>query len=200
MSIVFQIKSLQTEANTTKGKRLMEQYNCSLDDLCVENIKECFTRIETESSTYFCRIIKIKEDDDVDYDDYERNVFLDNLMFFNGVKFALFEKDYDDRIGSYIRKDGIKYRLQLVQSLTLESVLKRLKRLMEARKMQKIIELKKTFDKELKQKAKQADIEQAKKTKLLIEKERIKQLEKKISQSCKTKISQRKKTKMERTT
>lgn len=177
-----QIKLLKSDANTTRGKQLMYRYQCSIDDLCFENIKECFTKIHTSGRSYFCRIIKRTDENEMTEDDLNKIIPSDYFIY--GPIVALFEREYKYDINSNgfgFIKNNIEYTLQLVHSFSLESILKRLRMYKGERAKQALIELHKIkSDNELKQKIKQVDIakKKAKKAVLLATEKRLEKLEK----------------------
>jgi len=128
-SIEDQIKSLREEAVTTKGKLLLDRYHCTQDDICLENINGCFTKVVTSGPEYFCRLIRKTDENEMTEADWKR--IIPSNFFIFGPILALFERDYKmDMFGDGFGfiKDDIEYTLQIVQSLSLESILKRLRR------------------------------------------------------------------------
>lgn len=128
-SLEKQIEELRTEASTALGKQLMKRYNCNLDDLCIENIDQCFTKILTSGPSYYCRLIKRTDKNEMTLDDFMK--FNPSNYFIFGPILAVFEREYkvdDYSDGFGFKKDEVEYTLQLVHTISLESFLKRLRK------------------------------------------------------------------------
>lgn len=174
ISIEEQIKALKVEANTTKGKQLMYQYQCTADDLCIDNINECFTKIVTSGESYFCRIIRRTDENEMTEADLRK--VIPSEYFIYGPILSLFERDYkNDNYceGFGFIKDDIEYTLQLVHSLSLESILKRLRMYKGELAKRTLIELKKEkTDKKINQ-AKIIKVQAEEEAELLIKKKEL---------------------------
>lgn len=160
-SLREQIDLLKIEAGTAKGKQLMLRYQCTIDDLCFKNINQCFTVIHTSGQKYYCRLIKLTDDNEMTEDNLKKTIPSDYVVY--GSILASFEKKYkfDDNSDGFVYvKDDVQYTLQLIHSISFESILKRLRMYKVELEKQASIELnKKIYEEDLKQRLVEANIE-----------------------------------------
>ncbi len=132
-SYITRIEKLKEEANTKEGKLLMAKYLCTIDEFSFENIEQCFTRLIINDFVYFCRLIRMTDDNLMTYNKLESTIPKGAIIF--GTTFAVFEKDFEPNYdeGFVYIKNEIEYTIQIVRSFSLESVLKRLVKFKEIR-------------------------------------------------------------------
>ena len=126
-SLSYRVALLKDEANSIEGKAFLNAANLTIDDLTVPNVLGCFTSIVVNGKSHFCKIVKLNSDNVLNFATLEilSGAKIENVDF----KFSILDKNYLSSTKNneiLILKGDSKFTLQIVESLSFNTVLSKL--------------------------------------------------------------------------